>query len=181
LKIFKPLLIFLLLLLSVVDEIDRLKHQQNGKHQFEKFYDDNDGGDGVNNISVQKCFVFLKGPQGKWTGKRKISLNRCFKRLCQLILDLKVRLIEAFPVKMELQIVNGYVYRFKRAAGGYAQFLNSLVFQLVQKWQQNHSIYHGVEVREENVFWPFSASICTSILTTFLASFFTSVFTLFFM
>jgi hypothetical protein len=64
--------------------------------------------------------VFLKGRQGKWTGKRKISFNQCFKRLFQLILDLKVRLIEAFPVKMELHIVVGYVYRFKRAAGGYA-------------------------------------------------------------
>ena len=72
-------LIFLLLLLSEsvkVDEVHRLKHQQNEKHRFSTFYDDNDGGvGGVNNILVQKCFVFLKGRQGKWTGKRKISLN----------------------------------------------------------------------------------------------------------
>jgi hypothetical protein len=122
-----------------VDELDGLKHQQNEKHQFLSFCHDSgySGCSGygsynvnsVNNILVQKCFVFLIGRQGKWTGKRKISLNQCFKRLFQLILDLKVRLIEAFPVKMELHIVVGYVYRFKRAVGGYAQFLNSLVFQ----------------------------------------------------
>ena len=84
-------------------------------------------------------------------------------------------------MKAELHNVAGYVYRHERAAEGYARFLNSLVFQLVQKWHQNRSIYHGLEVREGNVFRPFSASICMSILTTFLASFFTSVFTLFFM
>ncbi len=40
------------------------------------------------------------------------------------IFRLMDKLIEAFPVKMELQIVDGYVYRYKRAAGGAAQFLN---------------------------------------------------------
>jgi hypothetical protein len=43
-----------------------------------------------------------------------------------------VRLIKAFPVKMELQIVDGYVYRCKRAAGGAARFLNYLRNQLEQ-------------------------------------------------
>ena len=37
-------------------------------------------------------------------------------------LVLKVRLIEAFPVKMELHIVVGNVYQFTRASGVYAQF-----------------------------------------------------------
>jgi hypothetical protein len=92
---------------------------------------------------VQKCFVFLKGQQGKWTGKKKISLNHCFTKNFQLILDLQVRLIEAFPMKAELNNVAGFVYLFKKAAGGYAQFLNSLVFQLVRKWHQNCSIYHS--------------------------------------
>ncbi len=138
LRIFKPILIFLFLLLCCVDEYESLKHRdrhrhrQNEKHQFPTFYDNNDvDGDCVNNILVQKCFVFLKGRQEKWTGKRKISLSHCFKKLFRLILNLKVRWIEAFPVKMELHIVVGYVYRFKRAAGGYAQFLNSLIFQLL--------------------------------------------------
>jgi hypothetical protein len=75
-----------------VDELDRLKHQQNGKHQFVSFCHDggygNCGGhgdyggygvNGVNNILVQKCFVFLEGQHGrKWTNKRKISLNNFF-------------------------------------------------------------------------------------------------------
>jgi hypothetical protein len=90
---FKPILI-LLLVLCVVDEVHRLKHQNNHEEL------------------IQKCFVFLKGQQGKWTGKRKISLNHCFKRLFQLILDLKVRLIEAFPVKAELHNAAGFVYQF---------------------------------------------------------------------
>jgi hypothetical protein len=46
---------------------------------------------------------------------------------------LMVRLIEAFPVKMELHIVDGYVYQYKRAAGGAARFLNYLRNQLEQK------------------------------------------------
>jgi hypothetical protein len=36
-------------------------------------------------------------------------------------------LIKAFPVKVELHNVAGYVYRYKRAAGGSAQFFNFLV------------------------------------------------------
>ncbi len=69
--------------------------------------------------------------KGKWE-QRQISANHVFKSLlkCYIFdLALKVRLIEAFPVKVELHNVAGYVYRFKRATGGYAQFLNSLVFQ----------------------------------------------------
>jgi hypothetical protein len=62
-----------------------------------------------------------------------------------------VRLIKAFPVKMELHIVDGYVYRYKRAAGGAAQFLNSLVNQLAQKCYHNHCIYHALKVRELGV------------------------------
>jgi hypothetical protein len=63
-------LIFLLLLLSEsvkVDEVHRLKHQQNEKHRFSTFYDDNGVSSvgSVNNILVQKCFVFLRGQQGK--------------------------------------------------------------------------------------------------------------------
>jgi len=95
--------------------------------------------------------MFLERRQRKWSNQRKLSTNHVFKRLFQFfILDLKVRLIEAFPVKAEFHNVVGYVYRFKKAAGGYAQFFNSLVFQLVQKWHQNRSSYHGLEVREEN-------------------------------
>ena len=126
-----------------VDEYEGLKHHQYEKHRFATFYDDSYGGGGgvgggFNNTLVQKCFVFLEGRQrGKWTNKRKISLNHCFKSLFRFNLDLKVRLIEAFPVKAELHNVVGYVYRFKRAAGGYAQFLNSTVFQLVHKWHQS--------------------------------------------
>ena len=37
--------------------------------------------------------------------------------------NLKIRLIEAFPVKVELQIVDGYVYRHGMPAGGAARFL----------------------------------------------------------
>jgi hypothetical protein len=48
------------------------------------------------------------------------------------IFRLMVRLIKAFPVKMELNIVDGYVYRYKRAAGGAAQFLNCFGNQLAQ-------------------------------------------------
>jgi hypothetical protein len=79
-------------------------------------------------------------------------------------------LIGAFPVKAELHNVVGYVYRFKRAAGGYARFLNSLVFQLVQKWHRNQPIYHGLEVREENVFWPVSALILFCFCFMYLAT-----------
>jgi hypothetical protein len=69
--------------------------------------------------------VFLEGRQRrKWTDKRQISLNHCFRRLYQFILDLKFRLI-----------------------------------------------FHG-EVGEKNVFWPVSASICTSFSVTFFAAFF---------
>ena len=135
-----------------VDEVHRLKHQNHEE-------------------LIQKCFVFLEGRQRrKWTDKKKISLNHCFKSLFQFILDLKVRLIEAFPVKAELHNVVGYVYRFKRAAGGYARFLNSLVFQLVQKWHRNQPIYHGLEVREENVFWPVSALILFCFCFMYLAT-----------
>ena len=49
-----------------------------------------------------------------------------------IIFRLMVRLIKAFPVKMELHIVDGYVYRYKRAAGGAAQFLNYFGTQLAQ-------------------------------------------------
>ncbi len=43
-----------------------------------------------------------------------------------------VRLIKAFPVKMELHIVDGYVYRYKRAAGGTALFFNYFGYQLAR-------------------------------------------------
>ena len=39
--------------------------------------------------------------------------------------NLKIRLIEAFPVKVELQIVDGYVYRHGMPAGGAARFFGS--------------------------------------------------------
>jgi hypothetical protein len=39
--------------------------------------------------------------------------------------NLKIRLIEAFPVKVELQVVDGYVYRHGMPAGGAAQFFLS--------------------------------------------------------
>ncbi len=149
-KIFKPIL-FLLLLLCVlnVDEDHRLKHQNHEE-------------------LIQKCFVFLERRQRKWSNQRKLSTNHVFKRLFRFFtLDLKVRLIQAFLLKAELHNVVGYVYRFKRAAGGYARFLNSVVFQLVQKWYQNRSIYHGLEVREENLFL---ASFVPSFLASFVAS-----------
>ena len=108
-----PILIFLLLLLCV-DEVDRLKHQQNG----------------VNNKLVQKCFVFLKR-QRKWTGKqRQISTTQVFKSKINFVnstFRLLVRSIKAFSVKLELHNVAGYVYSYKRAAGGSAQFFNFLV------------------------------------------------------
>ena len=155
-----------MLLLLCVDEVDRLKHQNHEE-------------------LIQKCFVFLERRQRKWLNQRKLSTNHVFKRLFRFFtLDLKVRLIEAFPVKAELHNVAGYVYRFKRAAGGYAQFLNSVAFQLVHKCHQNCSSYHGLEVREDNLFWPFSVLIrrsfsVTSLLAVF-TSFFTSLFTSFF-
>ncbi len=41
--------------------------------------------------------------------QKKISLKHCFTENFQLILDLQVRLIEAFPMKAELNNVAGYV------------------------------------------------------------------------
>ena len=94
--------------------------------------------DSVNNNVVQKR-VRVSGEEDKdkenGQKKRKISLNHCFKSLFWFSLDLKVRLIEAFPVKAELHNVAGYVYRHERAAGGYARFLNSLVFVPISGWE----------------------------------------------
>ena len=60
-----------------------------------------------------------------------------------------VRLIKAFPVKMELHIVDGYVYQYKRAAGGAARFLNYLRNQLernVRHVQHVDLVDHGRRV-----------------------------------
>ena len=53
-----------------------------------------------------------------------------------------VRLIKAFPGKMELHIVDGYVYQYKRAARGAARFLNYLRNQLEQNVRHVRHVQH---------------------------------------
>jgi hypothetical protein len=53
--------------------------------------------------------------------------------------NLKIRLIKAFPVKVELQNVNGYVYRHGMPAGGAARFFRFTFNMLRNLYTSNKS------------------------------------------
>jgi hypothetical protein len=63
--------------------------------------------------------------------------------------NLKIRLIEAFPVKVELQIVDGYVYQHGMPAGGAARFLINHVdhVQHVKNIQHVDHIQHVYHIQ----------------------------------